>query len=103
MENSVLDLFKSSFTIIFLWLLITFLLFLAIREIVLWYFKINEVVSNLNRIANSLEIMASSDEEITIEKEPVPIIPLATEPKVTKTIVTEVLDERLNQTEKNIK
>ena len=71
MDSSILYLFKSSFILILLWLLISLILFLAIREIVLWYFKINEVSSSLDRIANSLEIIASSDEEITIEKEPI--------------------------------
>jgi len=93
-------LINFSFASFLLWFLIFIFLFFIIREIVLWYFKINKAVDSLDRIANSLEIIASSDEEITIEKEPVVINQLTTEPEVTKPVVTEVVDEGLNQTEK---
>lgn len=93
MENLVLDLIKSSFISIIFWLLISILFFLVIREIVLWYFKINEAVDSLDRIANSLEIIASSDEEITIKKEPMAISPSTTEPIGTKSVVIEVLNK----------
>lgn len=97
MDSSILYLFKSSFLLILLWLLISLLLFLAIREIVLWYFKINEVSNSLDRIANSLELIALGEEEITIEKEPVEANQSITEPIIAKTVVAETLDKRSDE------
>lgn len=50
--------FSSVFLFVIFWVLVSLVFFLIIREIVLWYFRINENTNSLLRIADSLEIIA---------------------------------------------
>lgn len=49
---------KKAFILFLLYMLISIILFFLIREIVLWYFRINKNTENLERIADSLQIIA---------------------------------------------
>ena len=55
-----MNIFSNSFVDIFTLIqifLIILIVFLLLRELVLWYWKINENTKNLKRIANSLEML----------------------------------------------
>ena len=70
--------------------------FLILRELVLWYWKINQVVSDLDRIADSLERIASKDNNETAVNNKTG----SNESKINPYKKTEVLDERLELNKK---
>jgi CHASE3 domain sensor protein len=45
-----------------LWFVMGILFFLLIRELMLWYWRINENTESLKRIADSLEIIAAAQD-----------------------------------------
>jgi hypothetical protein len=49
---------------IILWVLLVIIMFFIIREITLWYFRINENTDNIKRIADSLEKLAIANDFI---------------------------------------
>ncbi len=52
--------------------LVVAIIFLLLRELVLWYFKINSAVDALNRIADSLEnISATNKKEQETKESPI--------------------------------
>jgi len=49
------------------WFVPIVVLFLVLREVILWYWKINQTASSLDRIANSLEVIALNYKEPVID------------------------------------
>ncbi len=67
MNNSLFRLFTEGFTSFFIFLLFSVGLFFIIREIALWYFRINKNTESLDRIANSLEKIAVAADFLAID------------------------------------
>lgn len=55
-------LFTISLLSLLFWLVTTVVFFLIIRELMLWYWRINENTESLKRIADSLEIIATAQD-----------------------------------------
>ncbi len=55
----ILSLIKMGFFGFIIWLIFSIALFLIIREITLWYFKINKNTESLDRIATSIERLSA--------------------------------------------
>ncbi len=53
--------------VIITWVIISVMLFFIIREITLWYFRINENTKNISRIASSLEKIAATNKFIAMK------------------------------------
>jgi hypothetical protein len=62
---SIIPFFSDINPLIFiLWFLVAVILFFSIRELMLWYWRINENTESLKRIADSLEIIATAQDFI---------------------------------------
>lgn len=58
MDNIINELYSSGALFFIFWLAIGIVIFLLLRELMTWYWKINENTEYLKRIADSLENIA---------------------------------------------
>jgi len=58
MESFLVDILTKNILLIIVFLLIALFLFFVFREIILWYFRINENTEYMRKISNSLERLA---------------------------------------------
>jgi len=64
MNSLIQKTFAVGSILVIFWILLVIFLFFFIREITLWYFRINENTENIKRIADSLEKLVISHDFI---------------------------------------
>ncbi len=65
MNNEILGTFILSFVIV---LVISILLFMAFREVLCWYWKINDTVKNLSEINDKLSTIINKMDKVEEDK-----------------------------------
>jgi hypothetical protein len=59
--NLIMESLRFSGLIFIFWLALGIIIFLLLRELMMWYWRINENTESLKRIADSLEILVASN------------------------------------------
>ncbi len=60
MENILFHAAQTGALAIVMWVCVSLFFFLLVRELMLWYWKINQNSESLSRIADSLEVIANA-------------------------------------------